>query len=342
MPKRSSPRKLKKRSRRRILCSRCGSSYSYSGSRSHSCGDNTISNASSDKEAGFESPIADGIGLEEESDPGESDAGCHEKIDTEPLLSSDFRRRLVDRLRKRFNEEDLAHFDDDDPVAIHVNGTDNVAGESVNENWEGTEDDSDPRDDFDHDQQQEQEITSSSLPFSDKCGVLVYWLLLFLFSWQCGFSVTDSALEMLLKFLSRFFWVLGTFDENSAMALIAKCFPNSLYKLRKHLGLLNKDDFVKYVVCPKCKSLYDYKDCIQSHCGRQVSARCTFVAWSRHPHRRKRGTSLFKVHSQVHHLSELHCSILQLILKMNNQLIKLYIHLCGPLHLIHVSLPPLY
>ena len=48
---------------------------------------------------------------------------------------------------------------------------------------------------------------------------------------------------MLLKSLSRFFWVLGTFDENSAMALLAKCFPDTLYKLRKHLGLLNEDDF---------------------------------------------------------------------------------------------------
>ena len=133
-----------------------------------------------------------------------------------------------------------------------------------------------------------------TLSFPDKCGVLVYWLLLFLFSRQCGFSVTDSAVEMLLKLLSRFFWVLGTFDENSAMALIAKRLPNSLYKLRKHLGLMNEDQFLKYVVCPKCKSLYDYKDCIQSRCGRKVSARCKFVAWSRHPHRRKRSMYLSK------------------------------------------------
>lgn len=251
-----------------------------------------INNRSSEQDADFECHTTDGIGLEEESDHGESDTSCHENVDTEPLLSSDLRRRLRDRLRKRFNEEDLAHFDDDDPV---VDNTDTVAGtDSLNENWEGSEHDSDPGDDFDHDQQQdqEQEIVNNSLPFSDKCGVLVYWLLLFLFSWQCGFSVSDSAVEMLLKFLSRFFWVLGTFDENSAMALVAKCLPNSLYKLRKHLGLLNKDDFLKYVVCPKCKSLYDYKDCIQSRCGRQVSARCKFVAWSRHPHRRKRGKCL--------------------------------------------------
>ena len=252
-----------------------------------------INHASFEQEADIESHTTDDIGLEEESDPGESDASYNQNVDTDSLLSSDLRRRLVDRLRKRFNEEDLAHFDDEDPVA--TNSTDTVAGDSINENWEESEDDSDPRSDFDHYQQQEKKITSSSLPFSDKCGVLVYWLLLFLFSWQCGFSVTDSAVEMLLKFLSRFFWVLGTFDENSAMALVAKRFPNSLYKLRKHLGLLNEDQFLKYVVCPKCKSLYDYKDCIQSRCGRQVSARCKFVAWSRHPHRSKRGMYISKV-----------------------------------------------
>ena len=39
MPKQTSPRKSKKRIRRRIECSRCGKSYSYSGPRSHSCGD---------------------------------------------------------------------------------------------------------------------------------------------------------------------------------------------------------------------------------------------------------------------------------------------------------------
>ena len=126
-----------------------------------------INNTLSEQEADFESHTTDSMGLEEESD-----VSCHEKVDTEPLLSSDLRRRLVDRLRKRFNEEDLAHFDDDDPVA---DDTDTVTGDSVNENWEESEDDSHPREDFDHDQQHEHEITGSSLPFSDKCGVLVYW-----------------------------------------------------------------------------------------------------------------------------------------------------------------------
>lgn len=90
-----------------------------------------INHASFEQEAVIESHTTDDIGLEEESDPGESDASYNQNVDTEPLLSSDLRRRLVDRLRKRFNEEDLAHFDDDDPVA--TNSTDTVAGDSINE-----------------------------------------------------------------------------------------------------------------------------------------------------------------------------------------------------------------
>ena len=136
---------------------------------------------------------------------------------------------------------------------------------------------------------------TNSMPLSDKCGVLIYWLLLFLFSWQSGFSVTDSAMEMLLKFLSRFFWLVGTFNEDSFNSALAKHLPNTLYKLKKHLGLLNGDDFIKYVICPKCKTLYGYNDCVKNHFGRQVSARCTFVPWFRHPHRSRRGESTPKV-----------------------------------------------
>ena len=115
---------------------------------------------------------------------------------------------------------------------------------------------------------------------------------MFLVSWQSAFFVTDSAVEMLLKFLSRFLGLLGTFDENGIISRLSKRLPSTLYKLRKNLGLLGNDEFIKYVVCPKCKNLYDYKDCIQNRCGRQVSARCKFVPRSRHPHRNRRGKKL--------------------------------------------------
>ena len=178
------------------------------------------------------------------------------QTDHDPFLSPDVRKRLRDRLRKRLNEEDMDHFDDDDPDAADSS---NDTVDSVNEEWDSEgmpSDPSDPREDFvEPDQSQETQNSASSGQFSENCRVLVYWLLLFIFSWQCGFSVTDSAVDMLVKFLSRFFWIVGTFDENGIVAKISKGFPNTLYKLRKQLGLMDSDDFVKYVVCPKCKTL---------------------------------------------------------------------------------------
>ena len=257
-------------------------------------------NSSSDEETGFDC-LQGILDIEEENTTNGSDENVH-TADTEPFLSADIRRRLKDRLRKRFNEEDLDYFDDDsgdetESAADHcdVNGAVHADGRdspnSVDEDWSdsqlGSNEPEHPEDDFTERQEQ-----NNSMPLSDKCDVLIYWLLLFLFSWQSGFSVSDSAMEMLLKFLSRFFWLVGTFDENSVVSQLAKQLPNTLYKLKKHLGLLNSDDFVKYVVCPKCKTLYDYKDCVLNRFGRQVSARCKFVPWFKHPHRSKRGKSI--------------------------------------------------
>lgn len=316
----SSPRKSKRRNRRRIHCSRCGISYSYSGSRSHVCPTATSTqsqtsageeqvpdlelNSSSEEETGFDCLQDNSETEEENTTPTRCDENAH-TADTDSLLSAELRRRLKDRLRKRFNEEDLDYFDDDssdenenaadccgDSGGIHGHGHD--SSNSVNEDWgdsQGSNEQELPEEDFVESSQEQ----NNSMPLSDKCGVLIHWLLLFLFSWQSEFSVTDSAMEMLLKFLSRFFWLVGKFNEDSFTSELAKHLPNTLYKLKKHLGLLNSDDFVKYVVCPKCKTLYDYKDCVKNCFGRQVSARCNFVPWFRHPHRSRRGKSALKV-----------------------------------------------
>ena len=114
------------------------------------------------------------------------------------MVSSDLQKRL----RDRFNEEDLAHFDDDDSESAEC-GNDS-SGDSVNENWESCQEDGDVEEDFGHELGQGLETADKSLPLSEKCGILIYWLLLFLLSWQCGFSLSDSAVDMLLKFLSRF------------------------------------------------------------------------------------------------------------------------------------------
>ena len=114
MPKTSSPRKFKRRNRRRIQCSRCGNSYSYSGSRSHVCPERNAGpgegfNTSLEEEINFD--CADD-NVETES---EDSSSCSEKdvegavvdhdephCELERLLCPEIRRRLRDRLRKHF------------------------------------------------------------------------------------------------------------------------------------------------------------------------------------------------------------------------------------------------
>lgn len=104
MPKRSFPRELNRRNRRRIYCSTCGNSYSYSGARTHVCpdssGDEIHRDADDAPQLLSNGNLCNGDGLETESP-----INCHEEdegIDgteaelIDSPLSPDLRRRLKD------------------------------------------------------------------------------------------------------------------------------------------------------------------------------------------------------------------------------------------------------
>lgn len=251
---------------RRLNWWKCGNTYSYSESRMHICmkdsGIETHFNQNQKDSFNVPHSFSGDKFCFSDSSEEEVQINCPE-IDedmkgTEPELtdfplSPDLRKRLKDRLRKQFNE-DLSYFEDDDTDS----GNDGDSAD-VDEDWAGYLETHDADKDFKHEKLRETS-KDESVSISDKWDTLVFWLTFFLVSWQSAFSITDSAMEMLLKFLSRFLCLLGTFDENSVIARLAKCLPNTLYKLRKGLGLLGNDEFIKYVVCPKCKTLYDYKD----------------------------------------------------------------------------------
>ena len=70
-------------------------------------------------------------------------------------------------------------------------------------------------------------------------------------------------------------------------------FPTSLYVLRQ-LVEFDRDDFVKFVVCPKCSSLYDPGDCTQRIGGKLVAKCCTHKAFKKGKGARECGTKLAK------------------------------------------------
>ena len=119
---------------------------------------------------------------------------------------------------------------------------------------------------------------------------LCTWIVLFLSHFQVIFYIPDRAMDVLLKFMSAFLFVMGSLS--TVCCEVAKYFPQSLYRLKTYTGvhrLISK----KYVVCRKCSSVYRYEECVSGHSSKV----CSHRKFPNHPHRRHRqqcGTVLLK------------------------------------------------
>lgn len=109
--------------------------------------------------------------------------------------------------------------------------------------------------------------------------IIVRWMLIFLCLWSSFCSLSDNAFDILLAFLRTVFDSMGTIFP--LLASFAVIFPKSVHLLRKQLGI-DQDKFIKYVVCPKCHSLYNFDDCYETLYRRKVSKKCTFVQYPHH------------------------------------------------------------
>ena len=101
---------------------------------------------------------------------------------------------------------------------------------------------------------------------------IIRWILLFLCLWSSFCVISDNALEILLEFLGAVFDSLAT--------VTAASFPKSLNLLKKQFEI-DQDEFMKYVVCPKCGTLYNFDDCYHiAHCitGREFLLNFSIIA----------------------------------------------------------------
>ena len=55
------------------------------------------------------------------------------------------------------------------------------------------------------------------------------------------------------------------------------------------IGVKN-NDFISYVVCPACNTVYEYENCVVKVPGKKVSKDCCHVAYPNHPHVSRRKT----------------------------------------------------
>ena len=109
------------------------------------------------------------------------------------------------------------------------------------------------------------------------------WCLVILLAyfWTC-FCISDNGMEFLLagiKQLCESFSFTGGW-----FAGLAIVFPGSLYCFKRELGL-TKDKFLKYVVCPKCHTLYKFEECYRTVGSNNLSKQCSFVKFPNHRQR---------------------------------------------------------
>ena len=128
--------------------------------------------------------------------------------------------------------------------------------------------------------------------------------------WQAIFKVSDNAITGLLKLLRIPFASISRIFSIPMLSVVASKVPSSLVGSHK----LNRDNFVKYVVCTKCHSIYSFEDCYkEDRNGKRISLTCKFVEF---PRNKACGEILLKVlHTrsvQLYYLSQERFSVINL------------------------------
>ena len=73
--------------------------------------------------------------------------------------------------------------------------------------------------------------------------------------WQFFFSVSDAGIVALVIFLSKFLKCLADNYNGGILQPLSHNFPKGVTRL---LGI-GKDNFLRYIVCPLCSSVFDHK-----------------------------------------------------------------------------------
>ena len=103
-----------------------------------------------------------------------------------------------------------------------------------------------------------------------------------------AYNVSNSAIGCLLRFVKYFVRALGVAFQCEALVHTAHCIPVGLQTVHKLLRIAGTN-FIQYVVCPKCHSMYDYKSCIfRGSDGQLISKNCCHIAYPKHPHASRR------------------------------------------------------
>lgn len=113
-----------------------------------------------------------------------------------------------------------------------------------------------------------------------KVNSLVFWFVYFLLIWQTACHLSDNGLAWFLRFFVTWLKVLGIEISSEVFETLILTFPGSIYLMRQFLNL-DRDNFNKFVVCPKCTKLYKYDCCLEMISNRQVAKKCSNTYYAR-------------------------------------------------------------
>lgn len=118
---------------------------------------------------------------------------------------------------------------------------------------------------------------------------------MFLLKWQSLFRVSDTAMNILLRFVAKFFSLLVMAFTIGALKDFADELPKNTTGAKKLIGNY-KDNFLKYACCSRCDSIYPLKTCIVvSTDGTKCSRKCSHIEYPRHPHSSRRAPCGFQL-----------------------------------------------
>ena len=107
--------------------------------------------------------------------------------------------------------------------------------------------------------------------------------LLFLVKWAFQFHISSAAPGALVVFLYHFLRLLASSTGSDFLQSISIHCPKSVAMVYKLLGI-ESETFRKYVVCPKCCSVYEMECCFEKQAdGRKKSKYCVYIAYPNHP-----------------------------------------------------------
>lgn len=119
----------------------------------------------------------------------------------------------------------------------------------------------------------------SSAHESQRACSLMMWLLGYILTIQAKYYIPNAAIDAMLKFLYIFFSILSRFSP--FFNPILEVFPKSLYSLYKLVHY--EDSFNKFVVCPKCETIYAHEQCFENIGSQRRSKNCSKVKYPNHP-----------------------------------------------------------